>query len=273
MIQYPCLSIAGFDNSGGAGLQADLKVFSAFGCYGMTTLTAIAVQNTTGVKHCEMIPTSVIKLQLESIFEDIPPKAIKIGMLFNTEIINVVYDFLTTHNIKTPIIIDPVMMAKSGDPLLLPEARQTLIEKLIPLATLVTPNIPEAMELAGINSTDQEELANAIIKLGCQAVLVKGGHGEGAESSDYLLMSDNSHYTYSTPRINTKNTHGTGCTLSAAITSLIARGFSLNESVDLGKKYLTKALESASIQSVGNGAGPTDHLWFLDDFCAGKLSS
>ncbi|MGL5955460.1 MAG: bifunctional hydroxymethylpyrimidine kinase/phosphomethylpyrimidine kinase [Brevinema sp.] len=270
MIQFPCLSIAGFDNSGGAGLQADLKVFSAFGCYGMTVLTAIAVQNTTGVKHCEMIPVSVIRQQLETIFEDIPPQAIKIGMLFNKEIINTIYDFFIVNNIKTPLIIDPVMMAKSGDPLLLPEARSSLIEKLIPLADLITPNLPEALELIGSNKNlPQEEIAQRILKLGCRAVLVKGGHYEGDHATDLFLEKEP--ILLSSPRIQTKNTHGTGCTLSAAITALIARQYPLIDSVRLAKKYLQKALESAKLQSVGNGAGPTDHLWFLDQACAGKL--
>ncbi|MGL4677439.1 MAG: bifunctional hydroxymethylpyrimidine kinase/phosphomethylpyrimidine kinase [Brevinema sp.] len=270
MIQYPCLSIAGFDNSGGAGLQADLKVFSAFGCYGMTVLTAIAVQNTTGVKHCEMIPVSVIQKQLDTIFEDIPPQAIKIGMLFNNEIINTIYNFFTINNIKTPLIIDPVMMAKSGDPLLLPEARASLIEKLIPLADLVTPNLPEALELiGGKKNLPQEEIAKKILTLGCRAVLVKGGHYEGENSTDLFLEKEP--ILLSTPRIQTKNTHGTGCTLSAAITALTAQQYPLLDSVRLAKKYLQKALESAKIQSVGKGAGPTDHLWFLDRACAGRL--
>lgn len=273
MIQYPCLTIAGFDNSGGAGLQADLKVFSAFGCYGMSVLTAIAVQNTTGVKHCEMIPTSVIHKQLDSIFEDIPPVAIKLGMLFNTEIIDTVYEFFKINNIQTPIIIDPVMMAKSGDALLLPDARKSLIEKLIPLATLVTPNIPEAIELVGKTGKElpQEELCEQILKLGCKAVLVKGGHGTGVESVDYLIDETKELHKFSSPRISTKNSHGTGCTLSAAITALIGRNYSLTESIHLAKKYLQEALVSASQQSVGQGSGPTDHLWFLEEFCSGKL--
>lgn len=271
MIQYPCLTIAGFDNSGGAGLQADLKVFSAFNCYGMSVVTAIAVQNTIGVKHCEMIPTSVILKQLDSIFEDIPPVAIKLGMLFNEEIIDTIYHFLTTNKITIPIIIDPVMMAKSGDPLLLPEARRSLIEKLIPLATLITPNIPEAMELIKTKTPfTQEELGKKILQLGCQAVLVKGGHGEGEDSTDYLVSSLTTQ-TYSAPRIDTKNTHGTGCTLSAAITALMGRGYSLEDSVKLGKKYLQQAILSASTQSIGQGAGPTDHLWFSNEICNGKL--
>ncbi len=268
MIQYPTLSIAGFDNSGGAGLQADLKTFSAFGCYGMTVLTAIAVQNTTGVKHCEMIPVSVIREQLDAVFDDIPPKAVKIGMLFNEAIINTVADFLEGKDV--PIVLDPVMMAKSGDPLLLPEARESMVKRLLPLAALVTPNIPEAQELAGSKSVSKEELAQKILEKGCKAVLVKGGHEDTAEAVDLLASKDKTEL-FSSKRIATKNSHGTGCTLSAAITALLARGFSLEESIKLGKAYLYRALESAAVQSVGQGAGPTDHLWFLDEMCAGKL--
>ena len=192
MIKNPVLSIAGFDNSGGAGLQADLKVFTSFGSYGMTVVTAIAVQNTTGVKGCYMIPSNVIKEQLESIFEDIPPKAIKIGMLFNEEIINTVHDFLTKNNVQVPIVIDPVMLAKSGDQLLLTEARECLIKKLIPLATIVTPNLPEAIELTGMTAEEartmsQESLAKKILSLGCESVLVKGGHYSGEFSTDIFL--------------------------------------------------------------------------------------
>lgn len=276
MIQYPVLSIAGFDNSGGAGLQADLKVFSSFGCYGMTVVTALAVQNTTGVRNCHMIPSSVIKEQLETIFEDISPKAIKIGMLFNEEIIHTIYSFFKDNNIQVPIIIDPVMLAKSGDPLLLPEARCSLIEKLIPLANLVTPNIPEALELIGLTSQEkntfsQEEIAQQILKLGCQAVLIKGGHYDNENSTDLLLAQDNSPQLFSVKRVHTKNTHGTGCTLSAAITALIAQDYSLFDSVNYAKKYLTEALISAAHQSVGQGAGPVDHLWFLEKPCNGKL--
>ncbi len=277
MIQNPVLSIAGFDNSGGAGLQADLKVFTSFGSYGMTVLTAIAVQNTTGVKSCHMIPCAVIKEQLETIFDDIPPKAIKIGMLFNEEIINTIYDFLTSNSINVPIIIDPVMLAKSGDPLLLPEARSVLITKLLPLATIVTPNLPEAIELIGGDprqdpNLSQEEIAQKILNLGSQSVLVKGGHYEGLEAIDIFLQKGQKPLVLRAPRIPTKNTHGTGCTLSAAIASLISQGYSLEDSVKKAKIYLNKALLSASKQSVGKGAGPVDHTWFLDSPCGGKLN-
>lgn len=277
MIQNPVLSIAGFDNSGGAGLQADLKVFTAFGSYGMTVVTAIAVQNTLGVKSCYPIPSDVIQAQLDSIFEDIPPKVIKIGMLFSEDIINTIHDFFIKNNITTPIVIDPVMLAKSGDPLLLEDARKALITKLIPMATIVTPNLPEALELIGLSpkktpDLSQEEIANKILDLGCKSVLVKGGHYQGEDSTDIFLKKGGSSLAFSTQRINTKNTHGTGCTLSSAITALLSQDYSLEDSVKYAKIYLTKALESAAKQSIGHGLGPIDHTWFLEELCAGKLN-
>lgn len=276
MIKNPVLSIAGFDNSGGAGLQADLKVFNSFGSYGMTVVTALAVQNTVGVRGCYMIPSDVIKDQLETIFEDIPPKAVKIGMLFNEEIINTVHDFFIKNNIKVPIVIDPVMLAKSGDQLLLTEARECLIKKLIPLATIVTPNIPEALELIGVpqkesSTMSQESIAKKILLLGCESVLVKGGHYSGEFSTDVFLKKSGDIKILNAKRINTKNTHGTGCTLSAAIAALLSQDYSLEDSVKYAKIYLTKALLSGALQSVGKGAGPVDHTWFLDECCCGKL--
>jgi len=273
MIQNPILSIAGFDNSGGAGLQADLKVFSSFKCYGMTVITAIAVQNTTGVKTCHIIPLEIIEQQLETIFGDIPPKAIKIGMLFNSEIIQLVSDFLEKNAQDIPIIVDPVMIAKSGNSLLLPEAIDSLITKLIPLATIITPNLPEALTLIKKDSSftiSPEEIGQELLVLGAQYVLLKGGHYQETESCDYLVSKkENQKFCHN--RINTKNTHGTGCTLSAAITAGIARGYSITHSVFYAKKYLTNALLSASNYSVGKGYGPTDHLWFLDEPCNGKI--
>ncbi|MGL4388089.1 MAG: bifunctional hydroxymethylpyrimidine kinase/phosphomethylpyrimidine kinase [Brevinema sp.] len=282
MIQFPTLSIAGFDNSGGAGLQADLKVFSAFGCYGMSTVTAIAVQNTRGVKSCFEIPLGTILQQLETIFEDIRPKAIKIGMLFNDEIITLITDFLQSNASEIPIVLDPVMIAKSGDLLLLESAIDALKTKLIPLADIITPNIPESLTLLGRSSENysqeilskemisQETIGEKLLSLGSKYVLVKGGHYNGSTSSDLLISPSSDKKYFESKRINTKNTHGTGCTLSAAITANLARGLSMTESVDIAKKYISKAIESSSRQSVGSGAGPTDHFWFLTDACNGK---
>ncbi|MGL4367856.1 MAG: bifunctional hydroxymethylpyrimidine kinase/phosphomethylpyrimidine kinase [Brevinemataceae bacterium] len=273
MIQYPILSIAGFDNSGGAGLQADLKVFTAFGCYGMTVATAIAAQNTTGVKHCYMLPLDTIEAQLLSIFEDITPKAVKLGMLFNSDIIILVEKFLKQYAANIPIVLDPVMIAKSGDSLLLPEAVESMIKYLIPLSDIITPNIPEANVLLSNTtlSCDQHQLAEQLLKLGSKTVLVKGGHSGSEKSEDILIKQDNSLHTFSSTRIDTKNTHGTGCTLSAAIAAGLAIGYTIEDSITYAKRYLTQALYSASIYSVGKGFGPTDHTWFLDSPCNGKI--
>ncbi|MGL4393849.1 MAG: bifunctional hydroxymethylpyrimidine kinase/phosphomethylpyrimidine kinase [Brevinema sp.] len=271
MIQFPTLSIAGFDNSGGAGLQADLKTFSAFGCYGMTVVTAIAVQNTKGVASCYEIPLGTIEHQLETIFEDIRPSAIKIGMLFNDEIIELVSDFLKNNAKNIPVVLDPVMVAKSGDPLLLESAVEALRTKLIPLSDIITPNIPESLTLLGVDSEKltQDEIAQRLLDFGSKYVLVKGGHYDSEVSRDLLLSSNEREY-FESKRISTKNTHGTGCTLSAAIAANLARGLSMKDAVSSAKIYITKAIESASKQSIGSGAGPTDHLWFLKDACNGE---
>lgn len=261
-MKYKCLSIAGFDGSGGAGIQADLKTFSALGCYGMTVLTALPVQNTCGVKRCYEIPLSAIEEQLETIFEDIIPDAIKIGMLFSAEITEVVADFLKKHANAIPIVLDPVMLAKSGASLLLPEAIDALKEKLIPLATLITPNLPEAHALSG-NTQAPETLAAELLDLGPEAVLLKGGHAEGAESNDLLLEKTGEISWFKTERIDSKNTHGTGCTLSAAACAYLARGYRLKEACTRAKEYLSKALKAAQHNSVGKGHGPVHHFHAL----------
>ena len=266
---HKCLSIAGFDGSGGAGLQADLKTFSALGCYGMTVLTAIPVQNTMGVKKCYEIPLSAIYEQLEAIFEDITPDSIKIGMLFNKEIVELVADFLKAHAKNIPIVLDPVMVAKSGDYLLKPDAVESLKEHLLPIATIITPNLPEAYALTNINN-DQEAQALSLLNLGANAILLKGGHLDGTQSNDLFMDKTKKAIWFKSPRINSKNTHGTGCTLSAAIAANLALGKPLIESCGLAKEYLFNALESARVLSVGLGAGPVNHfynLWQNDASC------
>jgi hydroxymethylpyrimidine/phosphomethylpyrimidine kinase len=264
-IRYKCLSIAGFDGSGGAGIQADLKTFSALGCYGMTVLTALPVQNTCGVRNCYDIPLSAIEEQLEAIFEDIIPDSIKIGMLFSSPIVELVTNFLTKNVINIPIILDPVMVAKSGNYLLLPDAIETIKTKLIPISAIITPNIPEAEALLNIAITNYSDMENAAIKLlelGCAAVLVKGGHIEGSLSLDILVSAKETKW-YESTRIKTKNTHGTGCTLSAAITACLAQGFNLEDSVYKAKYYLTKALEAGASENIGHGFGPVHHFYHL----------
>jgi hydroxymethylpyrimidine/phosphomethylpyrimidine kinase len=259
-LKYKCLSIAGFDGSGGAGLQADLKTFSAFGCYGMTVLTALPIQNTQGVKKCYDIPLSSIQEQLEVLFDDIMPTSIKIGMLFSAEIIALVAKFLKEHAANIPIILDPVMVSKNGSPLLLPEAVDALKSLLIPLATLITPNLPEAYALTE-ETDDFDLLAEKILQLGSAAILLKGGHLKGEQSNDLFLDQAGRKIYFESRRIESKNTHGTGCTLSAAIAACLALGFSLPDACKVAKGYVFEAIKSAKQDSVGKGHGPVNHFY------------
>ena len=266
-MRYKCLSIAGFDGSGGAGLQADLKTFSALGCYGMTVLTALPVQNTMGVRNCYEIPLQAIEEQLEAIFEDIIPDSIKIGMLFTHEIVELVARFLEKRARGIPIVLDPVMIAKSGDYLLLPRAVAALKEHMLPLASIVTPNIPEA-EVLTDSKTDMRTQACSLLDLGAKAVLLKGGHQEGHDSNDLYMDQARQEIWLKSPRIISKNTHGTGCTLSAAIAAHLARGQPLIEACKLAKHYLFGAMVAAQHSSVGHGHGPVHHfhtIWPPDD--------
>lgn len=260
-MKYKCLSIAGFDGSGGAGIQADLKTFSATGCYGMTVLTAIPVQNTCGVRSCYDIPLSCIREQLEAIFDDIRPDAIKIGMLFSTDIIELVTAFLLQRAADIPIILDPVMVAKSGDPLLQTEAVEALKTKLIPIVSIITPNLPEARTLVP-GDYEKKILAQKLLELGCKAVLLKGGHEDSYNSND-LFLSHEDEKVLSAIRINSQNTHGTGCTLSAAITSYIAQGLSTIDACIKAKSYLYNAMLYSKDKSVGKGQGPVHHFHHL----------
>lgn len=260
-MQYKCLTIAGFDGSGGAGIQADTKVFSALGCYAMNVITAIPVQNTCGVRKCYSIPLEAVFEQLEAIFDDIMPDAIKIGMLFSAEIIITVSNFLKRRAQNIPIIIDPVMRAKSGDLLLEEDAVHSLKTELIPLAFLVTPNLLEAHSLAGCQE-NKRDLANYILALKCKNVLIKGGHDNDQDFSNDLLVESNGKETLLThERIITKNCHGTGCTLSAAITAYIAQGYSLLESCQKAKDYLSNAMIANKDAMIGKGTGPVHHFF------------
>lgn len=259
------LSIAGFDSSGGAGIQADLKTFSALGCYGMTVLTALPIQNTTGVTHCYPIPISAIKDQLESIFNDIIPDVIKIGMLFNQDIINLVAQFLSIYAKGIPIVVDPVMAAKNGEPLLIPEAIETLKTLLFNQATIITPNINEVELITGIHITNQQDMLHAgkvIIDLNANSVLVKGGHYNSDICSDLLLTAEEHHW-FSSERIHTKNTHGTGCTLSSAIAAGLAHGLTIKQSCIQAKEYIDNAIISFKDEQIGKGNGPVNHFYKL----------
>lgn len=259
-MKHKCLSIAGFDGSGGAGIQADLKTFSALGCYGMTVLTALPVQNTMGVRNCYDIPLTAIEEQLFAIFDDIVPDSIKVGMLFNEEIVSLVTKFLENNAKNIPIVVDSVMVAKSGDILLKPNAIAALKEQLFPIATLITPNLPEAAALTGMDLGMHEQAA-ALLALGAQAVLLKGGHLPGPQSNDLYMDQTKQSTWFKSPKIESQNTHGTGCTLSAAITAYLAQGETLLEACRLGKEYLWHALKAVEYHSVGQGHGPVHHFY------------
>jgi len=255
------LTIAGSDCSGGAGIQADLKTFAAHGVYGMSVITAVTAQNTQGVFAVEDISRDVIAKQIEAIFDDIQVDGVKIGMVSQVQTIEVIAEGLR-HYSPQIIVLDPVMVSKSGYHLLNSEAEATLIKELLPMAMIVTPNIPEAevMTHKSIETLKQmEEAAKAIYQMGAKNVLLKGGHLE-SEATDILY--DGREFSYfSSPRIATKNTHGTGCTLSSAITSNLARGFTLNQAVVQAKEYITLAIQHSL--SIGKGVGPTHHFYTL----------
>lgn len=256
------LSIAGSDPSGGAGIQADLKTFSALGCYGMAAITALTAQNTQGVSAVHIPPAEFVAQQIDAIFSDIQVHAVKIGMLASGAIVAAVADRLAAHGAKN-IVLDPVLVATSGDSLGAPDVVDAIIEHLFPLAILVTPNVPEAARLTGQSAapdlTTLQELARAVQAKNCAAVLVKGGHMESDNADDVLFDGTNLR-TFTAPRIETENTHGTGCTLSSAIAANLAKGHTLADSITAAKAYLTAALESADKLNVGTGHGPVHHF-------------
>jgi len=262
---YKALSIAGFDGSGGAGLQADLKTFSALGCYGTTVLTSLPIQNTQGVSKIYDIPLKCIEQQCYSIFDDIEIDIIKIGMLHKLSIIKLIASILKNFpNIK--VVIDPVMVAKSGHLLLESNAIKALREELLPFASIITPNIPEAEVLLGTKISsreDMEKAAMALAQLGPTSVLIKGGHLELHDMSQDVLFWDGKYQWFEAKRIVTNNTHGTGCTLSAAIAALLAQKFLINDAVSIAKKYITGAIQVGSNESIGHGNGPVHHFYHL----------
>lgn len=253
------LTIAGSDSGGGAGIQADLKTFAAHGVYGMSVVTAVTAQNTCEIKAVQDMSPDIIAKQLDAVFEDIGADAVKIGMVSRIESIKVIVDRLKKYKPRN-IVLDTVMVSKSGCFLLKPEAEETMIQELIPLAFMVTPNIPEAERIAGININsvaDMKKAAEIIHKLGAEYVLVKGGHLEG-EPSEVLFDGEKS-FVLDGKRIDTKNTHGTGCTLSSAIAANLALGLSAKEAVVNAKEYLTEAIRQSL--SIGSGAGPLNHFF------------
>jgi hydroxymethylpyrimidine/phosphomethylpyrimidine kinase len=259
------LTIAGSDSSGGAGIQADLKTFSALGVYGASVLTALTAQNTRGVQGVEPVQPEFVTAQLTSVLDDLDVRAIKTGMLANSAIVSAVAKALACVS-EIPVVVDPVMVATSGDRLLAPDAIAAYKTELFPRATLVTPNLPEAAALLGVGVAGSEDeavgQARAIAAFGSQAVLVKGGHGHGAAAVD-ILVSGDAVVRLAAPRIDTPHTHGTGCTLSAAIAALLARGEGLEPAVRRAKAYISAAIAAGSELGVGHGSGPVDHLYAI----------
>lgn len=256
------LTIAGSDPSGGAGIQADLKAFSALGAYGMSVITALTAQSTQGVNGVHAIPSEFIEAQFNTLYQDIHIDSVKIGMLMNKEIVTSVAQLLNANPIAN-IVLDTVMIAKGGHPLLKADAISAIRELLLPLATIITPNLPEAAALLDCqeakNEDEMQRQGYELLKLGCQAVLMKGGHLPSQESPDYLI-TDNKIIRMTSPRIATRNTHGTGCTLSAAIAALLPN-HNLEEAVKQAKNYLQGAIEHADNLKIGKGIGPTHHFY------------
>ena len=256
------LTIAGSDSSGGAGIQADLKTFASLGTYGMSCICAITAQNTKGVTGISDIPTDIIAAQLAAVYEDVAPDAVKTGMLSTPAICETVADFLSAHPI-CPLVVDPVMVATSGDVLLQPEAIEIYKEKLIPLATVITPNLPEAEVLSGMEIETEDDMRRAgemLLAMGPAAVLIKGGHGKGVTATDVLCTKDGIS-TYRAESIDTENTHGTGCTLSSALAVFLAKGNTVETAMEKAKRYMTGAIAAAAVESVGEGHGPVHHFW------------
>jgi hydroxymethylpyrimidine/phosphomethylpyrimidine kinase len=257
------LTIAGSDSGGGAGIQADLKTFSALGAFGMTAITAVTVQNTMGVSRFEALPPALVGDQIRAVASDIGVDAAKTGMLANGPIVAAVADAVAETGIGN-LVVDPVFVSKHGHELLAAEAVVAIRERILPLASLVTPNLPEAAGLAGIEVASRDDMrraADAILAMGVAAVLVKGGHLEGSDEAADLLVDGVAETWLSAPRIDTPHTHGTGCTLSAAIVVHLARGDDLRDAVAAGKSFVTEAIRHAL--PIGGGIGPVDQLWSI----------
>ena len=258
------LTIAGSDSGGGAGIQADLKTIAANGCYGMSVITALTAQNTIGVSAIHAVPVDFVAAQMEAVLGDIGVDAVKIGMLFSPELIRTVAQGLRQFEVSN-IVLDPVMIAQSGDKLLQDEAIDALKEHLIPLAELITPNLPEASVLLGRSLTEEQEIAGAaqeLLAFGCANVLIKGGHLEQGDSDDCLYLgSEKRTVQFPSKRIVTRNNHGTGCTLSSAIAAHIAKGLSVAQAVAQAKEYITGAIRAGAGYQLGHGHGPVHHFF------------
>jgi hydroxymethylpyrimidine/phosphomethylpyrimidine kinase len=263
------LTIAGSDSGGGAGIQADLKTFQAFGVFGTTAITALTAQNTTGVRSVHPVPLAMVRDQVDAVVEDLAPRAVKSGMLANAELVGEVMALLELHALRN-YVLDPVMVATSGDRLLAADAEKAVAEGLVPRATLVTPNLDEARILTGLavrGEEGQREAARALVEMGAAAALVKGGHGEGDELVD-LLWDGTRERIWRRPRLATRNTHGTGCTLSAGITAGLALGDPLETAVDRALDFVARAMAAAP--GLGKGHGPLDHLAGVPERARGR---
>jgi hydroxymethylpyrimidine/phosphomethylpyrimidine kinase len=261
---YPVvLSIAGSDSGGGAGIQADLKTISALGCFATTAITAITAQNTLGVFGIHPLPTAFVVAQIKVVMDDLNPSAIKIGMVHNAEMAIAIAETLNNYP-GVPIIFDPVMVATSGDRLIEDHTIETFKAKLFPLSALITPNLDEAAALAGMEiktMCDMKRAGQRLLQFGCKAVLIKGGHLEGPDLFDIYLDSNGDERVFSNTKINTINTHGTGCTLSSAIASFIALGHNLPVSILKGINYTHQAIDEGKAVAVGAGYGPLNHFF------------
>lgn len=261
---YPVvLSIAGSDSSGGAGIQADLKTFSALGVYGATAITAITAQNTQGVHAQFALSPQMVHDQIIAVVDDLQPSFVKIGMLSNVDIVEAVAEALSKYSI--PLILDPVMVSSTGHRLLSVEAQEVVKSRLLPMSLLVTPNIPEMEALTNISVDTFEhkvQAAKSLFEYGAKAILLKGGHEEGEQKSDILFTSSQSEIEttiFTSETIHTRNTHGTGCTLSSAIAAFMARGCSVVEAIDKAKRFVTETIRYGSDVAIGRGIGPVNH--------------
>jgi hydroxymethylpyrimidine/phosphomethylpyrimidine kinase len=256
------LTIAGSDSSGGAGIQADLKTFAALGVYGASVITALTAQNTNGVSAIHQVPQDFVTAQIDAVFSDLDVKAVKIGMVAQPAIIDAIVVGLARWAPKH-VVLDPVMVATSGDRLLPPDAIEALRTKLIPRASLITPNLPEAAALLNEGVAESEAATESqgkrLLSMGCRAVLIKGGHGQGPESIDYLI-SGNGVIALAAPRVATQNTHGTGCSLSSAIAAGLAKGEEMETAVRHAKAWISAAIAAADRLGVGHGNGPIHHF-------------
>lgn len=265
MKKYPCiLSIAGSDCSGGAGIQADIKTISALGAYSATAITAITVQNTCGVTDIHPIPPSYVKGQIEAVMTDIKPSTIKIGMINDVEIVNVITECIVKYKPEF-VVFDPVMVSTSGCKLIEDNAIEAIIKHLIPLSTIITPNLNEARVIAGkeLNNVDEMTITGKeLLAYGCHSVLIKGGHLDGDDMCDVLtIKGEEKPHVFKSSKIKSKNTHGTGCTLSSAIATYLTLGKDIPEAVRLAKEYVFNGISEGKDITIGNGHGPLNHFY------------